>query len=128
LENIEPSIIISVSLLGALLTLIGTITTAYLSVKNAQVGASDEIATGSATLLGQYRLELDRLKLEIVDLRKQYAALQVKYDYDIKLLRDIHELAVDTLHKENIALRERVRGLEKKFGTGPFKQPRKETE
>jgi hypothetical protein len=128
MQNADTMTVAIIALVGTALSLIGTITVAYLSVRNTQMGASDEIATGSATLLGQYRLELDRLKLEIADLRKQYTALQAKYDYDIKLLRDIHELAVDTLHKENIALRERVRGLEKKFGTGPFKQPRKESE
>ena len=66
----DVSIVVAIiASLGALLSFVGTIVVALVSVKNAQVAASDEISSGATQMLQEYRKELDSMRLEINELQ-----------------------------------------------------------
>lgn len=106
-----------ISLLGGAISVISALIIGILGFKTSQIGASDEIASGSKTLLGEYRLELDKLHTEIKNLKIayeieinsllfKYATLELKYD----TLVTEHLLSIECNHE----LAKRLAELEKK--------------
>lgn len=102
MQNDDTLTVAIIALAGTALSLAGTVFLAYISVHNTQVNASDEIATGSSKMLSEYRIEQQRLKDEIENIKK-------KCENEIAFLR-----------QENILLRARIIELENKLNTGPF--------
>ena len=75
----DPSIIVAaIALGGAFLSLSGTIIMALANIKNTQIQASDEIASGSMKLLEQYRQEIAKNKMQREEMQKEIDDLTVQ--------------------------------------------------
>lgn len=91
--DLDPGI---VSVVASVLALAGTLALALASVKNArkqaasddrsaQMQASDEIASGSKTLLEEYRIEVNKLRNELI-----YVTIETNKLKNVK--REVEEL------------------------------------
>ena len=73
----------------AIMSLIGTLIIGAWNVRSAMIGASDEISKGAATMLAEYRVELDDTKTELSGTKIKLKCLedkQVENETEIKRL------------------------------------------
>ena len=109
----------------ALLSLLGTIVLAIVSVKNAQLSASNEISEAAAQMVAQYRIDLEDVRNELNKVKAEYRKLQADYDIEVKRLNAELDLKTKEHHaalKEISLLRDRVKWLEDRLDTGPLKE------
>lgn len=122
----DPAIVVAlISVVLAIISFLGMIVTAFVSTRNKQIEASDEIASGSTKMLVQYRLEVEAFRTEVADLKRvivdwenKYYSLDEKWEMKYKKLYDDH-IRVIELNEE---LTDRVRYLEKRLDTGEYKK------
>ena len=89
INELDPAVIVAViSLIGTIITLTGTIALGFWSYRSekrkaetsertATAQASDEIATGSSTMLREYRVERENLRSELKCIRDELNELKL---------------------------------------------------